>query len=571
MAISVNSNAKSLEMGSKLVGTLFFSVFFAMGLFFEIMVLRQTIGDLATYGWHSVHAVILSSEVVPPANDEADPVLHVRYRYTFGGSEFESNHIQAGVAEFETRDAYLLAQRYSAGAKITGFVNPERPEEAILQRKSLASALFALFPLVFVAIGSFGIWAMWRRKTNPDDAVAQPISSRAKNAKSGRRIMTGVFGLILLIGLGVGYPFFVRPLLKIAAAQSWASVPCEIVSSRVKTHSDSDGNTYRVDVVYRYTYQDRNYTANRYHFATGSSGGYERKAEVVRRLPAGTQAICFVDPADPSEAVLERSLTSDLWFGLIPFVFATFGAGGLIFTFRQNSSGADLSVFKPFSANARAGAGNWTPDHDKTAGPQTLKPASSPKMKLLGLMFAVVFWNGIVSVFLFNLHSQWRHGMFSWFIAVFLTPFVLIGLGLIGAVFYQFMALFNPRPSLTISSGGLHPGKTIDVSWSLAGRASRLRRLQITLEGREEATYRRGTDTRIDKEIFARIQLVDTSDLTALQNGTARLHLPPGAMHSFKSANNKIVWTLTVQGDIPRWPDIKEEYSLNVEPNPIIK
>jgi hypothetical protein len=148
---------------------------------------------------------------------------------------------------------------------------------------------------------------------------------------------------------------------------------------------------------------------------------------------------------------------------------------------------------------------------------------------------------------------------------------VAVGLGLIGGVLYQFMALFNPRPRLTVSRGVLMPGDSIDVGWELTGRADRLRRFQISLEGREEATYRRGTNTRTDKEVFTRIQLTDTTDPFAMQSGSAKLKLPPDAMHSFKAANNKIMWVLKVSGDIPRWPDINDEFPITVAPAPLAR
>ena len=43
--------------------------------------------------------------------------------------------------------------------------------------------------------------------------------------------------------------------------------------------------------------------------------------------------------------------------------------------------------------------------------------------------------------------------------------------------------------------------------------------LKITLEGREEATYRRGTDTVTDREVFATHSLVDTGNQVLLLYG----------------------------------------------------
>jgi len=568
MGISVKSNVGNQGLGGKIVATLFFGIFFLVGLGFEIMLVRQTAANLSAYGWTAAEATIVASEVSQPEDNDKDPTLHVSYRYTFRGEQHDGNRVEVGSVALQSSEAYLLAERFASQKRVPCWVNPKNPEEAVLLRSSLASAFAVLFPLIFVAVGGIGIWAMWRRKTKSNDDATKPISSRSSNTKNGRRIMIAFFSVFLLVGLGVGYGFFVQPLLKIVAAQNWRQVPCEIVSSRVKTHSGDDGSTYSVDVVYRYTYQDRTYTANSYHFFSGSSSGYEAKAEIVRHLPAGSRTICYIDPSHPFDAVLERGITSTLWFGLIPLVFAIVGGGGLVFSLRTKSG--ESGSF-PVSGPARPTAGGTAampPTHDD--GPRVLEPSASPKIKLIGVTIAALFWNGIVSVFLFNLVSEWRHGGgFSWFLALFLTPFVGVGLALIGGVFYQFMALFNPRPRITVGKGVALPGDTVNIAWEFAGRADRLRCLQITLEGREEATYRRGTNTSTDKEVFTRIPLVDTTELITMRNGSAKLHVPPGAMHSFKSSNNKIIWALKVHGDIPRWPDVNDEYPFTIAPQPL--
>jgi len=34
----------------------------------------------------------------------------------------------------------------------------------------------------------------------------------------------------------------------------------------------------------------------------------------------------------------------------------------------------------------------------------------------------------------------------------------------------------------------------------------------------------------------------------------------------FRSTNNRIIWAIDVRGDIPRWPDLKEEFEIQVRP-----
>ncbi len=564
-----SQNTKKTGVGGKVIGTLFFSVFFFMGLSFEILSVKQTARNLATYFWKQAEATITASEVRPPRQDDEDPSFHVSYTYIAGGAQQQSRRFDRDDEAPRTTDAYRLAERFSIGKTAPCWVNPSDPSDAVLRRKSPFGALIVLFPLIFVAVGAGGLWAIWfwrgrQPSAEPDN---MPISEKKAPARAGRVVMVLFFGVFLLVGVGLGYGFFIRPVLQIVAARDWIVVPCEILSSRVKTHSDSDGSTYSVDIVYRYLYQEHTYTANRHQFFTGSSSGYTGKAEAVRRYPAGSHQTCFIDPADPAEAVLDRGFSSVLWFGLIPLVFALVGGGGLYAALRGKLPGATSHAPKAayaFSSAARYDGAGWFP---VAAGPdaasaRTLEPSASPRAKLIGLVFVALFWNGIISVFLIN--QTWSG--IGLFMGLFLLPFVAVGLGLIGGVVYQAFALFNPRPRITISRGVARPGDTVEISWDFTGRIDRLQHLALSLEGREEATYRRGTDNVTDRETFSRIQLLDTADPSAMRTGSTKLQIPPGAMHTFHSANNKIIWTLRLHGQIPRWPDVKEEFVYEIAP-----
>ena len=61
--------------------------------------------------------------------------------------------------------------------------------------------------------------------------------------------------------------------------------------------------------------------------------------------------------------------------------------------------------------------------------------------------------------------------------------------------------------------------------------------------------------------------LVDTAMETA--RGSAELHLPEDTMHSFDAPHNKIQWSLSLHGTIDRWPDVSDEFPLNVQPRRI--
>jgi hypothetical protein len=136
----------------------------------------------------------------------------------------------------------------------------------------------------------------------------------------------------------------------------------------------------------------------------------------------------------------------------------------------------------------------------------------------------------------------------------------------IGVLIYQVLALFNPKVEASIQPGAPRLGGSLDLNWRLTGRTDVLRSLKIFLEGREEATYRRGTSTYTDKKPFLKLQLVATTNPAEMGAGQARITLPLDTMPSFKSDNNKVVWAIQVQGDIARWPDLKEEFEVQVRP-----
>ena len=200
------------------------------------------------------------------------------------------------------------------------------------------------------------------------------------------------------------------------------------------------------------------------------------------------------------------------------------------------------------------------------AGPMELRPTATPLGKLVGLIFISLFWNGLVSVFVVLHVSDWKEGHHNGCVTAFLTPFVLIGLLLIFSTLRQFLVLFNPRVHLRLTPGSPGTGSTAFVEWRLSGRGGGVRRLRVVLEGREEAQYRRGTSTYTDRNVFAKIQVVNTVQSFEIPAGNARLDIPVDAVPSFKGDHNKIIWSLKVACEIRGWPDSDDEYEVVIRP-----
>jgi len=379
------------------------------------------------------------------------------------------------------------------------------------------------------------------------------------------RVFLILFGL-LFAGVGglVLFFLFVQPALGILAAQSWVATPCVVESSTVEESAGEDGSTYKVAVTYRYEFGGQTYRGERYSFSDVSSSGRAGKQRVVDALPPGAVATCYVNPAVPGEAVIERGWTNDLWFGLIPLLF--FVVGLAIVTWGVLQPNAGRAKLTAVGVPAR----DWLPAlrHETRDDRVVLRPQQTPLFKLVFLLIFALFWNGIVSVFVIQIVRGHLAGDPEWLPTIFMVPFVLAGLGLFGAVAYQFMALLNPAFELTLDRAAAAPGGVLRLAWRIDGAVGRLKSVRIELIGEEIARYRRGTDTVTDKHTFHERTVYESPADVPLVNvtGACDVDLPPDAMHSFKSANNAIEWRLRVRGDVPRWPDVSNEYAILVTP-----
>jgi hypothetical protein len=147
----------------------------------------------------------------------------------------------------------------------------------------------------------------------------------------------GFLSLFLLVGIGTSF-LFVGPAFKVLKAKSWPAVPCTIQSSEVGVHEGDDSDTYSVDVSFSYTVQGQEHKSDRYHFLGVSTGGRQAKERIVRRLPPLTRTVCYVNPDDPSEAVLNRDFSTDYFLAaLVPLIFVFASLGAIVLTLRSTS------------------------------------------------------------------------------------------------------------------------------------------------------------------------------------------------------------------------------------------
>ncbi len=529
-----------------------------MGCIFLAFTVQGAWRAIQTYGWEKTTCRILDSSVTRADGGTGNYEFQPRYSYSAGGEEREGTVYEPGyTGSDKVSDASAIASRYEKGAKVPCYVSGSDPGDAALERPSLWMLLMILLPLVFVAAGSGGLMFAWSPKGQVDDKKDEPskraLSTKAMSSAKAAGCLAAFFSVFLLVGLGMSL-FFVLPALKVLKAQSWREVPCTVIESSVRSHPGSDSTTYSVDILYEYEAGGRTRRSNRWEFLGGSSGGASAKQEIVSANPPGTRRSCYVNPDDPDDAVMHRGLSKAYWIVLVPLLFAAAGSGGILYAFKIRKGGPRKPGDAASFATPRTG----------TAGPVKL-PTAHPVAKIFGMLFIALFWNGIVSVFLWKMLQEWKGGGKPFGLTCFLVPFVLIGLGLIVGVFYTILGAFNPRPALTLSAASIPLGGEATLSWTFTGAVSRMTGLKVTLSGVEEAQYRRGTKTYTDRETFATISVFESPGGVA-SSGSASVRVPAGTMHTFSGGNNRIVWTLKLTGTIPKWPDVTESVEVEVTP-----
>jgi hypothetical protein len=174
-----------------------------------------------------------------------------------------------------------------------------------------------------------------RRRTNERRGAGAP-SPRADRVATaaGTGLGCAAVGCLpvaaLLFGLFPVY-MYARSVVAWRAARDWVEVPCVVVSNKLVMTSVGGRRRRELELVYRYEYAGAQHTAKTLDLVEGRSG-YDGawEQELFRKYPSGTETVCYVDPADPARAVLDRDRMVAIWLPGVPFLLAGLILGVLI-------------------------------------------------------------------------------------------------------------------------------------------------------------------------------------------------------------------------------------------------
>lgn len=535
----------SATIGQKLFMSVIMLGFVAGGGFLTFQAAKDFASVIASRSWQSTPCKILRSRV-----PEKSPYqFTVSYSYNFNGTPFTGQSLYEGYAGSEDYyDAQKIRERYPKGSTSTCLVNPADPQQSALQQRSLWRGLVILFPLLFVVVGVGVMYLIWRKAPPPRSNV------RLRHPK----LVIGLFFAVFFISGAAVLGFFVPSLLRGLAAKNWPHVPAVIVQTGVAshtTHSKHGSHTsYNVTVLFHYTYQGQRLTSSRYQLVKSSSSSYADQQNIANALLKQKNTICYVNPADPDDAVLDLSFASAVAAaGLMSILFMGIGGSGVFWVVRQARSAHHAKILAHLSP--------------AQTGPAELKPAMSANLKFAAILAPALFWNGIVSVFLCAIIPEWQRGRTDMlFPFIFVSVFALIGLAMLFSAIRKSAMLFYPRGRLGLNRHPLQLGQLAELHWEMDGRHDRITRLKLRVAGF------RSTQVPIGLPAFRRFipfwsqDLLDTTRPAEIRAGHCALLIPPDALPA-ASGTGTIWWAILLDADISKPSDLQEEFPFQVIPN----
>jgi hypothetical protein len=142
-----------------LIGACFVGIFFVVGIVLIIKAVRDRKKAEASAVWPSTAGTVTESTIEETYTRDEDghrethfkPV--VRYTYQVVGSSYTGNQIAfGGGSSSNYKSAQQTIAAYPVGAQVTVYYNPEKPEEAVLERRAASSKVLLIVGIVFLVV-----------------------------------------------------------------------------------------------------------------------------------------------------------------------------------------------------------------------------------------------------------------------------------------------------------------------------------------------------------------------------------------------------------------------------------
>lgn len=137
------------------------------------------------------------------------------------------------------------------------------------------------------------------------------------------------FGLVIAAAGGLFVWLMWRSYQRAAHMEGWRALPCVILESRVveEVLVPNTPVSYRPIIRYRYEHEGRPMESDRVQRVAPKASRPDKMNELTARFPAGAEAACYQDPADPGMVVLVKDKPTAVYSIWFPALFVVGGLG----------------------------------------------------------------------------------------------------------------------------------------------------------------------------------------------------------------------------------------------------
>ncbi|MEN9732130.1 MAG: hypothetical protein RLZ45_125 [Verrucomicrobiota bacterium] len=290
-------------------------IFFSMGMLFVSMFLYAIVESVRLRLQAPIEFVVVRTEILPAELGRGGFNLVIHFK-----EPRRSETPWVELHDVDYRDLLIVQRTLSPGSTVIGRRwppnSPPRLDLCEPGWRSLLALPVLAVPLVFVGIGMRFLWSATTGR--------EPMPKRTRETPPWAFFIGGT--IPVLVGTIAVTILGVLPLRDRARSRDWIPTPATIEMSRVVVSSSHKGRTsHHPEVLYRYLWKGELHRSS-------TIGGWGIRAESGTRKfvadhPVGSTTTCFVNPKDPTEAIMDRSLS---WWMLLSLPFCAFLAFGVM-------------------------------------------------------------------------------------------------------------------------------------------------------------------------------------------------------------------------------------------------
>jgi len=285
----------------------------------------------------------------------------------------------------------------------------------------------------------------------------------------------------------------------------------------------------------------------------------------------------------PSRVIVVRSSGWGFWLTLTAFASLLLGgATGLVFTALYARTSAERRQALAQQSRAAPAASRPPPEYPSFPALDNLGESpgvylryrlanySAAGWSLLPLVVFSLVWSVLTIVMTVVAMDGLLAGTPNWLLITVTVVAVGICLWSFHVTARRLIVATMIGPTMVeISDHPVRPGSHLQLYVGQIG-SLRLSRFEVLLCCEEVATFRQGTDIRTERATVHRETVFQVEDFRIAPGKPFEREIdvpvPAQVMHSFKSANNSVSWSLVVVGEVVGWTSFRRTFPLVVAP-----